>query len=245
MSQIQGHQCRNLYQPRTGGSVTPVWAEDFAVMLAIMPLAREVSLFDAEPAQAVRADVARFGVGASEPAGLLAFKIEKWLRLALRYVTEMPILLPLDTKKVWGRQIDSEEDFEFAVSDLHDIADRFLRACMSKYSSKAEARAFVASCRQSHVGTEGPMWDWNDEEDMVARIVNAPTMQGVEATEPPPASDQERAALRDHFGLGFNLTEIIDHLGLAPSIVFEEFAIWRREEQEEIERMEMQGGDEA
>lgn len=244
MSNAQRHKCRTLFQPNSRFSVAPNWPRTFDAMLNLMPVAREVSIFDEEPAHAVRADAAQLGVGESEPAGLIAFKIEKWLRLALRYVTDSPILLPLDTKRAWGRQIDCEEDFEFAVSDVHDIADRFLQAYMSKYTTRDAALAFVESRRLERSKLDGPAWGWNDEEDMVARIVNAPWAQRVVATVPPAASDRERALLRDHFGLGFNLTEIIDHLELAPSIVFDEFASWRREEHEEAERHEMRDGDE-
>ncbi|MFF7292038.1 hypothetical protein ACFY9N_05825 [Microbacterium sp. NPDC008134] len=244
MSQAISHECRNLCQLRTPDPLDPTLARTISNMLEAMLLTRRVSIFDDEPAKPVRADATHFGVSESDPAGLLAYTIEKWLRRAIRYVTGDTILLPLDTERVWGKRIDNEVDFEYAVRDLLLIADRFIRAFRSKRTDD-QGWAFVMACEEQRCATRGLAWDWDDDEDMVARIANAPTAQILQEQELPEASAQERAVLREHFGLGFGVSEIIDHLGLAPHIVFAEFALWRREEQELLERLEAQGGEEA
>ncbi|MGH8953680.1 MAG: hypothetical protein ACRDVF_01570 [Microbacterium sp.] len=244
MSQAIRHECRFLLQLRSPYSVDTTYARTISRMIEAMLLTRRVSIFDKEPAEGVRTDATHFGVSETDPAGLLAYRIEKWLRLALHYVSGLVVLLPLDTARVWGTRIDNESEFEFAVRDLLVIADRFIQAYQSKYSGD-EAWAFVMACEKQRSAADGLAWDWNDDEDMVARITNAPVAQIPEEQELPEASAQERAVLREHFGLGFEVSEIIDHLGLAPHIIFEEFAIWRREEQELIERLEAQGGDGA
>lgn len=238
------HKCRFLLQDRSPYTLDPTIAETVFSMLHAMPLARQVSICDPVPAKAVRAGATRFGVDESQPVGLVGYMLEKWLRLTLRYVTGNIILLPIDSGRTWGRRISGEVGFEYAGREAMQLADAFLRAYQDKYTGP-EAMALVASRDTTLSAQHGLTWEWNDGEDMVSRIVDAPRVQDAKANDLAALTDVERAVLHDHFAMGFNLSEIIVHLGIAPYSVFEEYAAWTIEEQKEFERLEAEDGDRA
>ncbi|MDQ4214049.1 hypothetical protein [Microbacterium capsulatum] len=225
MNQRHVHICHEIEHTGTFNGLGPMSERLLLDTDSALSIVRGLRFHDEEPAAAVIRDYqARLGMTDRSPATLLR-QIDQWLRLTHRYISGEVIILPHDTAQAWGGPVESEEAFVFVAQGVLAIAANVIRAYESKYPPEVAVKLLDSTASQPPRGEE-LAWPWDDSEDMVARIVEAPMPRLNQERERPRATDEERGSLRAHFALGFDLTEIRDHLDLAQEIVFDEHMSW-------------------
>lgn len=221
------HRC---YEIEYSGSLPELRGESFPYLVSIeesMRIVRQLRLRDEEPAERVLRDYeTRLGMVYRSPADLMR-QIDQWLRMISRYVAGNVVITPHDTAQVWGGAVESEDEFLHVAGGVLVLAGKLIRAYEKRFSRERVKEILALSELQS---SDRPGWDWNDGEDMVARIADAPVLENREPKEQPSLNAHQRDLARTHFSWGHDLTEIADHLGLDFDAVWFEHMTWRVEQ---------------
>lgn len=227
---VEPHRC---YEIKYSGSFPELRGEGFPSLVAIdecMAVVQRLRGHSEEPAeQVIREFGARTGLTERTPAELM-HQIDQWLRMISRYVSGQKVITPLNTPEVWGGPVRSEEEFVHVANGVMSLAARLIRAYERKIP-RAEARAFLERLdSKPQPRADGLNWPWDDDEDMVARIADAPPLESSKPRERQKLNAYERDLVRTHFSWSHDLTEIADHLGLEFDAVWSEHLTWREEQ---------------
>jgi len=230
-----GYIIRRCSEIKYSGIFPELRHESFSAVVhahVAMGIVRTLLKHDEEPAEKViRTFVDRTGMNDRTPAELIG-QLDQWLRMISRYVEGQGVLTPHDTDQAWGAPVTAEEAF-VDVAHIVTILAHALEQEYKKRFSGEQVSALMAASAASAPKPErgdGLGWDWNDDEDMVARIAGAPPLRPLEDRPTPQATQEQRAHLRAHFMWGHDLTEIADHSNIASEIVLSEHMTWRNEQ---------------